>query len=217
MKISSNPNKPLIVYFNGLTNGKRRKREEWALWPSKRMAHFSNFPMRTNWYEREAYSETLANESALVEGLLSQSIGGVVLVGASAGVSRATNIYGDLSEYHKDLWCVGLCGRVAVGNLRSRDWRNLNKKMSISPQFVESVQYCDEITVPSLSPHQKQGMHIVHPYADEVVPPSTMLIEGVKTTRVPSIEHELSVFMGGVMLPVIISRLTAESAAQETG
>jgi len=207
--MSEGKDKPLLVYFNGLGNGKPRLRE--ALVMGNARAHgYKIVPARTDWYARESYSEQLAADIRLTRQLLGQTAT-MVLVGSSAGVSRAINVFGSLADYEDLLGVVGLCGRVSEGNLSGWDLRTLermsraNKHVRAFPAFSQSVRRVDT-TVNELPPGRLEDIVLMHHYADEVVPHQTQIIEGASSELVWPPGHALGVVAAGLMLPRVIDR-----------
>src|ERR1035437_7447725 len=123
--MSQEKTNPLLVYFNGLGNGKPRLREALVM-GNARVHGYKIVPMRTDWFSRQPYWDQMAADIRFTRQLLGQTAA-MVLVGASAGVSRAINVFGSLAYDQDLLGVVGLCGRVSEGDLPGWDLRTLER------------------------------------------------------------------------------------------
>ena len=111
----------------------------------------------------------------------------VSLVGLSAGGSAVINAFALRSD--KILKVVNVCGRLRAGEDVSA-LSGIVGKTSFS--FIKSVLRCEEV-LKSLSTKQKQKILTIRPFYDEIVPVSTVTIEGAKNIQINSIEHVLSI------------------------
>ena len=200
---------PLLLYFNGLGSGKPRVREELVLRSARARGYRVEF-RQTNWLTDRPFQEELANDIEFTRGLLGQTAK-MVLVGSSAGVSRAINVFGGLAENDDLLGIVGLCGRTSVGSLRSRDWRTLDRATRLGhpgkefPTFRDSVEHVSQ-TVSELPPERVRDIVLFHHYGDEVVPHKTQTIEGASNVQLWVPGHAMGILAAGVLLPGVIDR-----------
>jgi len=201
--------KPLIVYFNGLGDGKPRLRQALVL-GNARVHGYKIVPSRTDWNSRASYMEHLATDIRFTRQLLGQTAT-MVLVGSSAGVSQAINVFGGLADNQDLLGVVGLCGRVSEGNLPAWDWRSLDrmsrlgKNLGSFPAFSQSVKEV-ETTVRELPPGRLEDIVLMNHYADQVVPHQAQVIDGAASELVWPPGHALGVVAAGLMLPRVIDR-----------
>ena len=131
----------------------------------------------------------------------------LVLEGSSAGGSLAFNLAQRLDDPR--VRAVSHSGRLTVGKYAAWDPRNLNKAAHLGTQrasqtFYDSVAHFESIVGPSLNKEDKERMLITKPWADEVVPISTMTIEGIRTVTVPMIGHGAGIGVGVLRLPSLL-------------
>jgi hypothetical protein len=203
---------PLVAYFNGLGDGRPQRRDDIILWPLRRRG-YEIVHREVDWYSTRPYEEDLQIEIANTVDILGVKNRGLVMVGSSAGWSRALNIFADLAEDHSSLWTVNLCGRCSEGSLRSYDPRTLERKAhlgtpSASQQFVESVRRAQRVAIPKLTAEDKLRMFVLYQAFDEVVPRATQLIEGVPDRRLPMVGHAGGILAASLVLPKVIDELT---------
>lgn len=190
------------LYFNGLGIGKTRKRERFAMhYLAKRGIQVEHISI--DWHSGESFDKLLARLVRMTKAKLKEH-GEIVLIGSSAGGSLALNIFKQVDS--KDLSVVILCSRLHDAKLASWDGRTLEKMAYIdtpkaSQLFVDSVTYCTNKTVPSLTKANKQRITIVRQLADDVVPKRTMEIEGVKIHKVLALGHGWGIAEGVRQLP----------------
>lgn len=126
----------------------------------------------------------------------------VSLVGTSAGGSAVVNAFFERKEkIHK---IVNVCGRLTVGP--QTGFRSFEAKSATSPPFAESVRLSEK-NISQLSARDKQKIMTVRAmFGDELVPPVTTIVEGAYNTRIPTIEHALSIRAALTVLskPIII-------------
>jgi hypothetical protein len=190
---NNDPTKQLVVYFNGLSDGKLHGQERLVL-RSMMRAGYEIHRLGNNWYDNDvAYVERrLPRQVRLVRNLRENS-GRIALVGSSAGVADAMNVYARLAEEIPDLTYIGLCGRTAVGPVSKLDYGTMDRMAYIgtdqpSRQFVASVKYCQKNTIPKLkrANELRSRMHLFHHHLDEAVPHNLQTVPGVPSTYVPA-------------------------------
>ena len=200
---------PLLLYFNGLGNGEPRLREALVMGPA-RARGYKIVPRKTDWSSKEPYSEQLANDVAFTKGLLSQTAR-MILVGSSAGVSRAINVFGEMAERRDLLGVVGLCGRTSVGDLAPWDWRTMDRMAHMGdngnayPAFCESVAHV-ESAVSNLAPDRLEDIVLMHHYGDELVPHQTQVIAGTSQEFLLAPGHGVGILAAGILLPGVIKQ-----------
>lgn len=193
------------LYFNGLGNGRTRKRERLALrYLAKygvQVEHVS-----VNWYASEQLNDLMGRLTTLAKRRLGEH-DSLVLVGSSAGGSLALNVFKRVND--KRLSVVTLCSRLQETALAPWDRRTLPRMAGIgttkaSQLFVESVRYCTSTTVPSLTAADKQRITVVRQLADDVVPRPTMDIAGVQTHTVWAVGHGWGIAEAVRQLPAVL-------------
>lgn len=112
----------------------------------------------------------------------------VSLIGASASGSLAFNC---LIAFPNDvLTAVDLCGRLKVGD--EQGFRSFKQRAEGTLSFAQSVRRF-EANTSKLSPKLKQRMLITKGWWDELVPEKTMEVEGIRSVRVPFVEHGINI------------------------
>lgn len=190
------------LFFNGLSNGTARKREQLAIdYLAKRGIIVDHIGI--DWRSDESFEQLLKRVTKITKEKLKEH-GKLVLVGSSAGGSLAINTLGAIQD--KNLSAITLCSRLHLAKLPWWDWRNLKRmaylgKAKASQSFYDSVTYCTKTTIPKLTKEDKERIIIVQQLADDVVPRSTMSIDGVKTYKVAALGHGWGIAAGVRQLP----------------
>ncbi len=194
-----------ILFFNGLSTGEVRKREQIAInYLRKRGVQVT--AAQINWYGSESFASIFKRMVKLTQQELKKH-GKLTLVGSSAGGSMAVNILSRLRD--KNLSAVTLCSRLQLADLPWWDLRSLERMAHMgtsrpSQAFLDSVTYCSNKAIPNLTTSSKQHLIIVQQWADFVVPRPTMSIDGVQIYKVPALGHGWGIAMGVRRLPRII-------------
>lgn len=190
------------LYFNGLGSGKIRKREQFAMYylakHGVQVEHIS-----IDWFSDEPFDKLLERLVGITRKKLKEH-SKLVIIGSSAGGSLALNVFEKVDN--KNLSAITLCSRLHNAKLAWWDWRSMERMAYIgtpeaSKLFIDSVAYCTEETIPKLSKTDKQNITIVQQLADDVVPRSTMNIEGARTAKVLAIGHGWGIAEGVRRLP----------------
>lgn len=193
------------LYFNGLGNGKTRKREQLAMrYLAKRDIAVEHVSI--DWRSDEPFDKLLARSVKTTKAKLKEH-DKLVLIGSSAGGSLALNIFRQVND--KNLSVITLCSRLHDTELAWWDHRTMQRMAYIgtpktSQLFVDSVNYCTNKTIPSLTKADKQRITIVRQLADDVVPKRTMEIEGIKAYKAMAIGHGWGIAEGVRQLPRIL-------------
>lgn len=124
--------------------------------------------------------------------------GDVSLIGASAGGSLAFN--GLLAFPDKVKKAVDLCGRLTRGS--ERGFRSFHARAGNHPAFAESIERFER-AIPDLPPEFRKRMLITKGWFDELVPEETMEIEGVRSIRIPFVEHGICIALSVATSPVL--------------
>jgi hypothetical protein len=178
------------LYFNGLTDGTTRKREQLAIkYLAKRGIVVEHVPI--DWQSDELFQDLLARLTKITEQKLKEH-GKLLLIGSSAGGSLALNVFKQVDN--KNLYAVTLCSRLHDAKLAWWDWRTMQRMAYIGTQkasqtFIDSVSYCTDKTIPILTKQDKQRIVIVRQIVDDVVPRPTMSIDGVQIHKVSAVGH----------------------------
>ncbi len=194
-----------VLFFNGLTDGKLRKREQLGIrYLAQRGIHVT--PAFINWRSGESFESLLERTVKLTKQQL-KTHGKLVLVGSSAGGSLAVNILGQIHDKH--VFGITLCSRLHEARLKWWDVRSLKRMAHIgtpgkaSRSFFDPVIYCGDVTIPSLAKEDKQRLVLVQQWADFVVPRSTMSISGVRVYKISALGHGWGVALGLLRLPKV--------------
>lgn len=147
------------------------------------------------WEKRQ---ETLNKKLDRLSDAISELNGDVSLIGASAGGSLAFN--GLLAFPDKVKNAVNLCGRLTRGT--ERGYRSFESRAGNHSAFAESVGRFER-AVPGLSQELKNRMLITQGWFDELVPEETMEIEGVRSIRIPFVEHGICIALSVVISPIL--------------
>jgi acetyl esterase/lipase len=196
-----------VLYFNGLGQGRTRKREKMAInYLAKRGIEVTHVPVK--WYIA-SFDDVLDSTLKLTkEGL--KEHGTVVLVGSSAGGSLVVNIMSKL--HNPNLYGVTLCSRLQEKPLPWWDKRDLARMSHLdtnqsSQAFFDSVTYCGEQAIPKLTDIDKEHLILVQQWADFVVPRPTMSISGAQIYRVHALGHGWGIAMGVRRLPQALATI----------
>ncbi len=196
------------LFFNGLTDGTTRKREQLAInYLAERGIIVEHIPI--NWRSDELFTDMIAGLTELTSQKLKEH-GELLLIGSSAGGSLALNVFKQVNS--RNLYAVTLCSRLHDAKLPWWDRRTMERMAYIgtpkaSQAFVDSVAYCTNTTILALTSEDKERIVIVQQLADSVVPRPTMGIEGVQVHKVAAIGHGWGIASGVRHLPKIIHSL----------
>lgn len=198
------------LFFNGLTDGTTRKREQLAInYLAKRGIAVEHVPI--NWRSDEPFTHMLNRLTKITQQKLKE-YDQLLLIGSSAGGSLALNVFKRVDN--KNLYTITLCSRLHDAKLAWWDWRTMERMAYIgtpkaSQKFVDSVAYCTDKTIPTLSDQDKKRIVIVQQLADGAVPRPTMSVEGAQTHKVLAIGHGWGIAAGAVHLPKIVGGLSS--------
>jgi len=141
----------------------------------------------TRWkIEEIGFQEKYNRALELIDSLLSRGHS-LSIVGNSAGSSFALNLFGERRDKIKRV--IINCGRVRDGDW---PWFTFNQATKQSPSFKESVLRAQELEK-TFTKEDRNKILTLRPLFDEVVPPSTVRINGANNLITPSIEHSLSI------------------------
>lgn len=200
-------NRVHVLYFNGLGEGKTRRREKIAIsYLSKYDIAVTHVPVK--WYV-EPFEDIFGTALTITRDNLKEH-GKVVLVGSSAGGSLVVNIMSKLHD--PNLYGITLCSRLQEQPLSWWDKRDLARMAHLdtsqpSQAFFDSVTYCGEQAIPKLTSSDKEHLILVQQWADFVVPRPTMSIPGVQAYKVPALGHGWGIALGTRRLPEVIDAL----------
>ena len=196
-----------VLYFNGLGEGKTRKREKIAMnYLAKHGILVTHVPVK--WYV-ETFEGVSGDVLKITRDNLKEH-GKVVLVGSSAGGSLVVNIMSKL--HNPNIYGITLCSRLQEQPLPWWDKRDLARMSHLntnqpSQAFFDSVTYCGKQAIPKLTSSDKEHLILVQQWADFVVPRPTMNIPDVQIYRVPAVGHGWGIAMGTRRLPEVIKTL----------
>lgn len=194
-----------LLYFNGLTNGKTRFREQVAFkYLENHGLHVIHHPV--NWRSGEGFHTIFTNalETTSQQLKTGKKLG---ILGVSAGGSLAMNIFHQLQN-EKGLFAINMCGRLASGGPHAKPSLAHAADLGhgrISQSFIDSVVHCEQVALPNIKLENKNRIAVVKQLCDFVVPRSTMGIPGVTEHILPAFGHGMGITLGVVALPGIIN------------
>lgn len=189
------PRAHYVIYVPGLDDSRKGYEllvNRWSIYGIVPNVH------RVGWYDEEKSFEPKLKELVSEIDSLIKKGNTVSLVGGSAGGSAVLNAF---IEQPKINAVVDLCGRLRAGKnvTPSLDWAARN-----SPAFKESVLLFEK-REPGMKKEQRQRVLTLSPIWDEIVPKTTVPLQGATNKTLPSIEHILSGFLGlTVFSPIVI-------------
>ncbi len=194
-----------VLYFNSLATG-RMAEVELARLDVLEKAGFSVTLARINWQTDESF-EAVLDMSTQQAKEIAQAAGSLTLIGCSAGGSFALNVLGNLKDYPSR--AVNIAGRLHRGSNAWHNYRRLDRSAHLATRkasklFYDSVEYCEDVTIPHLTENDKQRIFILKPRSDFVVPVPTMDIEGVEAIRINAFNHLSAATRGLRMLPKLL-------------
>jgi hypothetical protein len=162
---------------------------DYVKWVTRNWNQWGLLPIihSMDWRNHKKFETKLQKLLALVDEH-SKDGAGISIVGLSAGGSAALNLFTLRSDVIKN--AVNICGRLRQGNEAS-----FKKRTKTSPAFAESV-LCFEKQEQTLSEGQrKRIMTIRADFGDELVPADTATLEGAINISLPTIEHNLTIYL----------------------
>jgi len=106
------------LFFNGLTDGTTRKREQLAIkYLAKRGITVEHIPI--NWRSDELFTDMLNRLTKIAQQKL-QEHDQLLLIGSSAGGSLVLNVFKQVDD--KNLYAITLCSRLHDAKLAWWDW-----------------------------------------------------------------------------------------------
>lgn len=136
--------------------------------------------------EENGFQEKLTQALALVDSLASKK-SRISIVGNSAGSSFAINILAARKKVINKV--IVNCGRVRDGDW---PWFTFNQATASSPSFKESVLLAQQ-SEKLFTTKDRKKILTLRPIFDEIVPPSTIPIQGATNKITYSFEHALSI------------------------
>ncbi len=208
MSKGTNPAK--VLYLHGLGRDELRKNERRILEHNLQKG-FEFVDPYIDWVTDE-FGELVERVSDQATDMLSDLDEDdlLVLECSSAGVGLGLNSLKRIND--RRVRVIGHSGRVASGNYMSTDRRSLEQCAHLgtyraSQAFFDSVRHFERVTLPALTTAEKDRILITLPWADEVVPVSTMAIRGVRTVRLPMVGHSPGIGLGMIRMPELVERI----------
>jgi hypothetical protein len=139
-----------------------------------------------HWYDNTiTFERKRTGLVAMIDALYTQNTK-LSLIGFSAGASLCFNAY--FKRKKKIHRIINVCGRVRKGeSVRP----SLEDAAKLSPAFYTSVIHCEN-TLNSLTSQDRKKILTLCPIWDEIVPKSTVSIQGAVNKRLLSVGHLLS-------------------------
>lgn len=186
-----------IVYIPGLRDqsvGKHLVKLLPHFWDNRGFPIHVVFP---HWEEGNFFAPKLNKITEQVDQLISEGHR-VSIIGQSAGGSAGLNAFCLRKEVLAA--AINVTGRLKAGiNVRP----TLEKAASKSPAFKESVLLFERGNEPDLAEKDRKRVLTIRPWWDEVVPASTVSLQGAINLVAPMVEHSL----GGIYIMSIYSRV----------
>lgn len=134
----------------------------------------------------------------------------LVIECSSAGLGLGLNSLKRIND--RRVRVIGHSGRVASGDYKPNDRRSLERCAHLgtdraSQAFYDSVRYFETVALPGLTGADLDRILITLPWADQVVPVSTMAIRGVQTVRLPMVFHSPGIGLGMLRMPELVERI----------
>lgn len=149
-----------LLYFDGLgANRPRTTRSRLILAPLVRQ-RYTLFRAKSDFTSGQSFEGQLGYDTDYAKELLSyKDKGRLAIVSTGDGISLAKNVFGRIPEKdQKDVWLFNLKGFTAEGLFND------------SQSLRDSVEYCETVTIPNLTPTQQE--HIV----DITTPPGLRVL-----------------------------------------
>lgn len=151
---------------------------------------------RLNWMEKTPFEARLKELAARIEEL-SKEGRAVSLVGVSAGADAAINAYVQKRDLIHKL--VLVCGRLGMFD-KINPWY-----FETYPLFQGAIEKVP-ISLSSLKIEDKQKILTMQPFYDGLVPVASTRIEGVRSKRILSVGHFLSIIIALTVYSRAIAR-----------
>lgn len=208
MSKGTNPAK--VLYLHGLGRDELRKNERGIL-EYNRQKGFEYVDTHIDWVN-DGFEELVERVSDQATGILNELGEDEILVieCSSAGLGLGLNSLKQINDTRVRV--IGHSGRVASGDYKPTDRRSLERCAHLgtdraSQAFYDSVRYFETITLPGLTGADLDRILITLPWADQVVPVSTMAIRGVQTVRLPMVFHSPGIGLGMLRMPELVERI----------
>ena len=199
-----------VLYLHGLGRDELRKNERRIL-EHNRQKGFEFVDPYIDWVTDKfgKLVERVSDQATdMLSGLDEDDI--LAIECSSAGLGLGLNSLKRINDTRVRV--IGHSGRVASGNYKPNDRRSLEQCAHLgtdraSQAFYDSVRYFEAVTLPALTDAEKDRILITLPWADEVVPVSTMAIRGVQTVRLPMVFHSPGIGLGMLRMPELVERI----------
>lgn len=163
---------------------------------------------RIGWNDEEkSFKPKLTRLVKVVDELLKQG-NTVSLVGGSAGGSAVLNALLDQPKINA---VVNICGRLRAGD---HVFPSLEFAARKSPSFKDSVMTFEKKETQMTLKARKKVLNLI-PIWDEVVPKSTVPLQGAYNQTLPSVEHMMSGFLGMTIFAPLIIKFIKEQAEKK--
>ena len=183
-----------VVFVPGLGGDVRKVELVAKLWRG-----FTPIVFDMQWRDGRDFEPKLRRLLQVIDSALMR--GKVSIVGLSAGGSAIGNVF--LERKDKLNAMVNVCGRLRRGPLTG--FRSFEKMTQTSPAFRQSTERFED-SEQLLSVNDRKRILTIRSLADELVPGSTIPIEGATNIIVPSVEHSLSIGLATTLFSGQIQR-----------
>lgn len=173
-----------VIIIPGLGNGVTQH-----VWASNGWRKYGVVPhvFDAKWkIEENGFDEKFSRALDLIDSL-SEKNSKISIIGNSAGSSFAINLFASRKENVHHV--IVNCGRVRDGDW---PWFTFNQATAFSPSFKESVLRAQEVER-SFTDKDRKKILTLRPIFDEVVPPSTVPIDGSINKTIWTVGHSLTI------------------------
>ena len=177
--------KPAVLYLNG-PNGVRRHPRQKQLITNLARQGFPVCYAALNW-QNGSFEEHLDKTVSMGECLL-RSRGSLAIIGWREGSSLTVNTFGRLAKDYEAIQAIAVAGQLNEKTLhasmqyQTQRMTNLARRSTASHATYDSVNYCETVTLPGLTPEQKQRIFVAKQMFDLVLP-QTILAEQIVTLQ----------------------------------
>lgn len=186
-----------VLYINGLGDGTTQEYEARAF-KQMRTSGFRVVHAHVHWRKEQDFSKLLKRLSAKAQSL-AKNDNELIIIGLSAGSSMALNLYAELDN--TNIRVINIIGRLRRGSVLPWSYRTMKRAAHFgtkheSQSFYNSVMYCEDKVLPSLTIKDKRNIVMLKPLTDLIVPLHTMSVPGVKDIRIPALGHVMACSVG---------------------
>lgn len=183
--------KKAIIYVPGLNDRKLLNSNLVKLLPLFwRRYGFEVYPIQPSWNNGKEFISKLKLITNKIDELHSKGFK-IYLFGQSAGGAAVLNAF--VERKGKVEKVVNICGRLKKGN---KVFPSLDLVAKGNPAFKESVLLFENQNEKKLTGQDRKKILTIKPIFDEIVPQSTVNLEGTTNIMIPIVGHSLGGIFG---------------------